>query len=149
MEGYDVLPGTAFEEMVTCGDNGKWLPEKAFPLPDCSSKILMHIIKIRFWKKRCCYIIFVFFFSESLAARSGIYMMAASCYFDGDCTSPETQQEIKETFIEKLNGSQYRDACSIAEHKCSIENVQVNIQSSIFYLVFGLRICHHNDLKPI
>ncbi|XP_078337815.1 uncharacterized protein LOC111100868 [Crassostrea virginica] len=98
MEGYDVLPGTAFEEMVTCGDNGKWLPEKAFPLPDCS---------------------------KSLAARSGIYMMAASCYFNGDCTSPETQQEIKETFIEKLNGSQYRDACSIAEHKCSIENVQV------------------------
>ena len=48
MEGFDVLPGTEFEKMLTCGsdkDGGKWLPEKAFPLPDCSSMIRFFYLK--------------------------------------------------------------------------------------------------------
>ena len=53
--------------------------------------------------------------------------MSAVFYFNGDCTSPKVLLEIKENFIENINRTDYEDACSIAEQKCSIENVQVII----------------------
>uniref|UniRef100_K1RFG7 Sushi, von Willebrand factor type A, EGF and pentraxin domain-containing protein 1 n=1 Tax=Magallana gigas TaxID=29159 RepID=K1RFG7_MAGGI len=33
---YDFKPGYPFYEMLVCGDSGKWEPETAIPIPDCS-----------------------------------------------------------------------------------------------------------------
>jgi hypothetical protein len=68
-----------------------------------------------------CRPIFVIFL-ESRRARNGEYSMAASYYFDGDCTKSETILEIQEKFIQTLNSSTFTLAC---DEKCSVENVQV------------------------
>lgn len=97
-EGYDVSPGKDFEEMLVCGQSGEWLPKNALPLPDCS---------------------------KSLSAKQGIYRMAVSYYFDGDCTNPATVEKIKDQFIETLKSSKYEEGCSVGEDKCNINNVEV------------------------
>lgn len=97
-EGYDVSPGRNFEEMLVCGQSGEWLPKNAIPLPDCS---------------------------KSLAARRGVYRMAVSYYFDGDCTNQATVQEIKDQFIKTLRSSKYAESCSVGGDKCNIDNVEV------------------------
>lgn len=35
---YDFKPDYPFYEMLVCGDSGKWEPETALPIPDCSSR---------------------------------------------------------------------------------------------------------------
>lgn len=126
-EGYDVSPGRKFEEMLTCGESGDWLPRKSVPIPDCSSKYLYIFSYLQMF-------IFLFiklmrnirFFSESLSARYGIYQMSVSYYFEGDCTKAETTLAIKQKFIETLRTSiEYESACSASEEKCNIDNVQV------------------------
>lgn len=97
-EGYDVSPGRDFEEMLVCGESGEWLPKNSLPLPDCS---------------------------KSLSARRGIYRMAVSYYFDGDCTNQATVQEIKDNFLETLKSSMYEQSCSVHEDRCNIDNVEV------------------------
>lgn len=48
-------------------------------------------------------------------------------YFDGDCSTPEAQAQIRENFIKILNGSKYNDICQDPEIKdrCTAENVVV------------------------
>lgn len=48
-------------------------------------------------------------------------------YFDGDCSTPEAQAQIRENFIKILNGSKYNDICRDPEIKdrCTAENVVV------------------------
>lgn len=67
----------------------------------------------------------IFLFLESLSAKKGIYRMAVSYYFDGDCTDQDTVKEIKDQFIETLKLSKYEEGCSVGEDKCSIDNVEV------------------------
>lgn len=64
-------------------------------------------------------------FSETLSARHGIYRMAVSYYFEGDCTNQATVQTIKDQFIKTLKSSKYEDGCSVIEDKCNIDNVEV------------------------
>lgn len=51
--------------------------------------------------------------------------MAVSYYFEGDCSSAETVQNIKKQFIKTLNSSLFEIACSMYTDKCNIKNVQV------------------------
>lgn len=51
--------------------------------------------------------------------------MAVSYYFEGDCTSAETVQNIKKQFIKILNSSLHEEACSVYTDKCNFKNVQV------------------------
>lgn len=48
-------------------------------------------------------------------------------YFNGDCRTPEVQDQIKQNFIEVLNGSRYKEICidSDLKDKCKSENVNV------------------------
>ena len=48
-------------------------------------------------------------------------------YFNGDCTTPEAQAQIKQNFIEILNGSFYKEICNdpAMKDKCKAENVKV------------------------
>lgn len=69
-----------------------------------------------------CYI------SESSLAKRGIYRMAVSYNFEGDCFSAETVPNIKIQFIKTLNSSLFEDACSLYTDECSIKNVQVIIK---------------------
>ena len=48
-------------------------------------------------------------------------------YFDGDCSTPEAQAQIRENFIKILNGSRYNVICQGSEFKdrCTAENVVV------------------------
>lgn len=75
------------------------------------------------------------FFSESLVARQGLYRMAVSYYFDGDCTDPATVKKIKDQFIETLKTSKYEEGCSVSEDKCNIDNVEVIHKSWRFVIL--------------
>lgn len=66
-------------------------------------------------------------FLGSLSAGRGIYRLAVSYYFDGDCTNQATVQEIKDKFIKTLKSSTYEEGCSLSEDKCSMDNVEVRI----------------------
>lgn len=55
-EGYDVSPGRNFEEMLVCGESGRWLPKNALPLPDCSSKNHIRYFCLDLVKFLHCYI---------------------------------------------------------------------------------------------
>lgn len=48
-------------------------------------------------------------------------------YYNGDCRTPEAQAQIKENFIEILNGSLYKEICTDPgiKDKCIAENVKV------------------------
>ena len=48
-------------------------------------------------------------------------------YYNGDCSSPETQAQIQKNFIEILNGSLFNDICrdGAFQDKCKAENVKV------------------------
>ena len=46
-------------------------------------------------------------------------------YFDGDCTTPEAQAQIRENFIKILNTSGYNYICQDPEDRCTAENVVV------------------------
>ena len=48
-------------------------------------------------------------------------------YFNGDCTTPEAQAQIKQNFIQILNGSLYKEICTdpSIKDKCTAENVKV------------------------
>lgn len=84
-----------------------------------------------------CFYIAAFwkFFSESLVARQGLYRMAVSYYFDGDCTDPATVKKIKDQFIETLKTSKYEEGCSVSEDKCNIDNVEVIHKSWRFVIL--------------
>ena len=49
------------------------------------------------------------------------------CYFNGDCTTPEAQAQIKQNFIQILNGSLHKEICidPAIKDKCTAENVKV------------------------
>lgn len=81
----------------------------------------------------CC--IWEFFSSESLSAKQGIYRMAVSYYFDGDCTNPAIVEKIKDQFIETLKSSKYEEGCSVGEDKCNINNVEVIHESWRFVIL--------------
>lgn len=49
--GYDVRRGSAFYEMIVCGDSGEWFLTGGLPLPDCAGnhkvqKILKELKKL-------------------------------------------------------------------------------------------------------
>ena len=48
-------------------------------------------------------------------------------YFNGDCSSPEAQAQIKQNFIEILNASLFNAICNDPAYKddCKAENVKV------------------------
>ena len=48
-------------------------------------------------------------------------------YFNGDCTTPWAQAQIKQNFIQILNGSLYKEICTdpSIKDKCTAENVKV------------------------
>ena len=48
-------------------------------------------------------------------------------YFNGDCSTPEAQAQIKQNFIQILNGSLYKEICTdpAIKDKCRVENVKV------------------------
>ena len=48
-------------------------------------------------------------------------------YFNGDCTSPKAQAEIKQNFVKILVGSIYREICQddVYKDKCKADNVKV------------------------
>ena len=46
-------------------------------------------------------------------------------YYSGDCSSPATQEQIKEQFIMLLNQSAYSDICTADSADCHVGNVQV------------------------
>lgn len=113
-DGYDVSPGTPFEEMLTCDQqSGKWFPPNFLPLPDCS---------------------------KSLMAKSGESRMGVFYYFEGDCSSAETVQNIKTQFIKTLNSLTYKEACSIHTDKCNVKNVQVICGETSHKRSVGMRI---------
>lgn len=111
--GYDVSPGRNFEEMLICDESGKWFPQNSLPLPDCS---------------------------KSSLAKRGIYKMAVSYNFEGDCFSAETVPNIKNQFIKTLNSSLFEDACSLYTDECSIKNVQVFCGETSHKRSVGMRV---------
>ena len=48
-------------------------------------------------------------------------------YYNGDCTSPKAQAQIKQNFIKILVGSIYRQICQddVYKDKCKADNVKV------------------------
>ena len=48
-------------------------------------------------------------------------------YYNGDCTSPKAQEEIKQNFIKILVGSIYHQICQddVYKDKCKADNVKV------------------------
>ena len=48
-------------------------------------------------------------------------------YFNGNCSTPEAQAQIKQHFIQILNGSLYKEICTdpAIKDKCTAENVKV------------------------
>ena len=48
-------------------------------------------------------------------------------YFNGDCTTPGAQAQIKQNFIQILSGSLYKEICTdpSIKDKCRAENVKV------------------------
>ena len=48
-------------------------------------------------------------------------------YFNGNCSTPEAQAQIKQNFILILNGSLYKEVCTdpAIKDKCRVENVKV------------------------
>ena len=48
-------------------------------------------------------------------------------YFNGDCSTPKAQAQIKQNFILILNGSLYKEICTdpAIKDKCTVENVKV------------------------
>ena len=48
-------------------------------------------------------------------------------YYNGDCTSPEAQEQIKQNFIEILVGSNFKEICldDVFKDKCKADNVRV------------------------
>ena len=48
-------------------------------------------------------------------------------YYNGDCTTPEAQAEIRQNFILILNGSVFNEICNDPVYKdmCKPENVRV------------------------
>lgn len=48
-------------------------------------------------------------------------------YFNGDCSTPAAQAQIKQNFIQILNGSLYKEICTdpAMKDKCKVENVKV------------------------
>lgn len=69
--------------------------------------------------------IIIYYISETLMAKSGESRMGVFYYFEGDCSSAETVQNIKTQFIKTLNSLSYKEACSIHTDKCNVKNVQV------------------------
>lgn len=143
--GYDVRRGSAFYEMIVCGDSGEWFLTGGLPLPDCAGnhkvqKILKELKKnslfddiFHCWK---CWLFQMFmslklmvtgFFSGTRMANGGKLRMSASYYFNGDCTNPSTRDEIKRQFIETLNKSKYALVCQMYAKDCTVDNVQVLI----------------------
>ena len=49
-------------------------------------------------------------------------------YFDGDCSTPEAQTQIRENFIRILNGSVFEMICQdpAFRDRCTAENVEVS-----------------------
>ena len=69
-----------------------------------------------------------FFLSKSGQHQPSQARMAIGLYyFNGDCRTPEAQAQIKESFIEILNGSLYKEICTDPgmKDKCIAENVKV------------------------
>ena len=48
-------------------------------------------------------------------------------YYNGDCSHPSSQEDIKQNFIKILNGSIYPAVCRdpLLKEKCKAENVRV------------------------
>ena len=48
-------------------------------------------------------------------------------YFNGNCSTPEAQAQIKQNFIQILSGSFYKEICTdpAIKDKCTVENVKV------------------------
>ncbi|PFX23105.1 Fibropellin-1 [Stylophora pistillata] len=48
-------------------------------------------------------------------------------YYNGDCSTPEAQMEIKQNFIKILNGSIFKEVCQdpSLKDKCKVDNVKV------------------------
>lgn len=55
-DGYDVSPGRKFEEMLTCGESGDWLPRNSVPIPDCSSNYFYIIYLLLYLMSTMIYI---------------------------------------------------------------------------------------------
>ncbi|XP_068689881.1 uncharacterized protein [Montipora foliosa] len=81
----------------SCGASGIWLPPMRWP--DCTR-----------------------------VYQPGQARMAMDLYyFNGNCGTPEAQAQIKQNFIQILNGSLYKEICSdpAIKDKCTAENVKV------------------------
>ena len=54
-------------------------------------------------------------------------MAIALHYYNGDCTTPAAQAQIRQNFIQILNRSRYSDICRdpVVKDKCKAENVKV------------------------
>ncbi|XP_015761109.1 PREDICTED: sushi, von Willebrand factor type A, EGF and pentraxin domain-containing protein 1-like isoform X1 [Acropora digitifera] len=91
----------AQEEFTTtlwiCGGSGTWFPSERWP--DCTKVY------------------------QPSQARIAMDLH----YFNGDCRTPEVQAQIKQNFIEVLNGSRYKEICTDPDlkDKCKAENVKV------------------------
>ncbi|XP_022794659.1 sushi, von Willebrand factor type A, EGF and pentraxin domain-containing protein 1-like [Stylophora pistillata] len=80
-----------------CGSSGKWLPTSRWP--DCSK----------------------------IYGPNNVRMAMYLHYYNGDCSTPEAQMEIKQNFIKILNGSIFKEVCQdpSLKDKCKVDNVKV------------------------
>lgn len=95
---YDFKPGYPFYEMLVCGDSGKWEPETALPIPDCS---------------------------KTYQVNTAAFKMSSSFYFDGNCMDPKVQEQIQKNYIDSLSNSSFKAACEKYKSQCKMGNVKV------------------------
>ncbi|XP_038055355.1 sushi, von Willebrand factor type A, EGF and pentraxin domain-containing protein 1-like [Patiria miniata] len=97
---YDVSTADMFRTFLVCGSAGTWAPSSTFPM--CRRR------------RR----------DDHMAVLSDLH------YFSGDCSSPDTQAQIKEQFIQILNGSNFATICTQYASECNVDNVEVTCGSS-------------------
>ncbi|XP_022084521.1 sushi, von Willebrand factor type A, EGF and pentraxin domain-containing protein 1-like [Acanthaster planci] len=94
---YDVPPTTnPSHTFLVCGSTGRWAPVQRFPR--CARRV-----------------------------RPGhMYVLSDLHYYSGDCSSPDTQAQIKEQFISILvNESYFHEICTAYSAECHVGNVEV------------------------
>ncbi|XP_022110885.1 sushi, von Willebrand factor type A, EGF and pentraxin domain-containing protein 1-like [Acanthaster planci] len=106
-ENYDVSPRDIARTFLTCGPDGVWAPPPSF-FPPCARRV-----------------------------RPGrLRVLSDLHYYSGDCSSPETEAQIKEQFISILvNQSGFHAICASYASECHVGNVGVTcgLSSSRIY----------------
>ncbi|XP_038055062.1 sushi, von Willebrand factor type A, EGF and pentraxin domain-containing protein 1-like [Patiria miniata] len=97
---YDVSAADKFCTFLLCDTKGTWVPCSSFP--DCNRKVF----------------------------PGHQYVLSDLHYFSGDCNSPDTQAQIKEQFIQILNGSNCAFICTQYASECNVDNVEVTCNVS-------------------